>query len=39
MFDVDRGAYGNLPILVGAVLLIGFVVPIAGVLAFGRRAT
>ena len=39
LFDVDRGSYENLPVLVGAVLLIGFVVPVAGVLAFGRRAT
>jgi hypothetical protein len=39
LFDVDRGSYETLPVLVGAVLLIGFVVPVAGVLAFGRRAT
>ena len=39
LFDVDRGTYEDLPVLVGAVLLIGFVVPVAGVLAFGRRAT
>ena len=39
LFDVDHGTYENLPVLVGAVLLIGFVVPVAGVLAFGRRAT
>jgi hypothetical protein len=35
LFHVDRGAYANLPALRAAVLLIGFVVPVAGVLAFG----
>ena len=39
LFDVDRGSYVNLPSLVAAVLVIGFVVPVAGVLAFGKRAT
>jgi BT1 family len=39
LFDVDRGSYTNLPALTAAVLLIGFVVPFVGVLAFGRRAT
>jgi BT1 family len=39
LFDVDRGSYANLPALTAAVLLIGFVVPVVGVLAFGRRAT
>jgi hypothetical protein len=39
VFDVDRGSYANLPSLVVAVLVIGFVVPVAGVLAFGKRAT
>ena len=39
LFDVDRGAYENLPALVAASLVIGFVVPVTGVLAFGRRAT
>jgi hypothetical protein len=39
LFGVDRGSYANLPELVAAALVIGFVVPVAGVLAFGRRAT
>ena len=39
LFHVDRGSYQNLPALTAAVLIIGFVVPVAGVLAFGRRAT
>ena len=38
LFHVDRGSYPNLPALTAAVLIIGFVVPVAGVLAFGRRA-
>jgi len=39
IFDVDRGSYANLPALAGAALLIGFIVPVMGVLAFGKRAT
>jgi hypothetical protein len=39
LFGVDRGSYANLPELVAAALVIGFFVPVAGVLAFGRRAT
>jgi hypothetical protein len=39
LFAVDRGSYENLAALVAAALLIGFVVPVAGILAFGKRAT
>ena len=39
LFHVDRGSYQNLPALTAAVLIIGFVVPVFGVIAFGRRAT
>jgi MFS family permease len=39
LFEVDRGAYANLPALVAAALVIGFVVPVAAVVAFGKRAT
>ncbi|MGB6428561.1 MAG: hypothetical protein WBF11_10700 [Methyloceanibacter sp.] len=39
MFAVDRGSYEHLAALVAAALLIGFVVPVAGILAFGKRAT
>jgi hypothetical protein len=39
MFEVDRGAYGHLPELVITAVTIGFVVPLVGILAFGRRAT
>jgi len=39
LFHVDRGSYQNLPALTAAVLIIGFVVPVFGVLAFGKRAT
>jgi hypothetical protein len=39
LFGVDRGAYEHLPALVASALLIGFVVPVAGILAFGKRAT
>jgi len=38
-FGVDRGAYEHLPALVATALLIGFVVPVTGILAFGKRAT
>jgi hypothetical protein len=39
LFAIDRGSYENLAALVAAALLIGFVVPVAGILAFGKRAT
>jgi MFS family permease len=39
LFGVDRGAYEQLPALVALALLIGFVVPVTGILAFGKRAT
>ncbi|MGI8724355.1 MAG: hypothetical protein ACR2J1_03125 [Methyloceanibacter sp.] len=39
IFEVDRGAYGHLPELTIAAIVIGFVVPLTGILAFGRRAT
>ncbi len=39
LFAVDRGSYESLAALVAAALLIGFVVPVAGILAFGKRAT
>lgn len=39
LFGVDRGAYEHLPALVAAALLIGFIVPVTGILAFGKRAT
>ena len=39
IFAVDRGTYGQLPELVIAAVTIGFVVPLVGILAFGRRAT
>jgi hypothetical protein len=39
LFAVDRGFYGNLAALTIAAIVIGFVVPVAGILAFGRRAT
>lgn len=39
LFEVGRGAYGNLPSLTIAAVVIGFVVPVAAILAFGKRAT
>lgn len=39
LFEVDRGAYANLAALTIAAVTIGFVVPVAGILAFGKRAT
>ena len=39
LFAVDRGAYANLPALTIAAVAIGFLVPIGGILAFGKRAT
>jgi len=37
IFVVERGAYDNLPYIVGVSLLLGFVVPLAAIFAFGRR--
>ncbi len=37
LFPVDRGNYADLPGLVIAVMIIGLVVPLAAILAFGRR--
>ncbi|MCJ7597192.1 MAG: hypothetical protein MUO41_00920, partial [Methyloceanibacter sp.] len=39
LFEVGRGSYANLPALTIAAVTIGFVVPVAGIIAFGRRAT
>ena len=39
LFEVGRGAYANLPVLTIAAVTIGFIVPVAGILAFGKRAT
>lgn len=39
LFAVDRGSYDNLAGLAIAAVTIGFVVPLAGILAFGKRAT
>jgi len=39
LFEVDRGSYVNLAALTIAAVTIGFVVPVAGIIAFGRRAT
>jgi hypothetical protein len=39
LFAVDRGAYANLAALTIVAIAIGFVVPLAGILAFGKRAT
>ena len=39
LFAVDRGSYDNLAALTIAAIAIGFVVPLAGILAFGKRAT
>lgn len=39
LFDVDRGQYAELPMLVVAAVAIGFFVPFAVILLFGRRAT
>jgi BT1 family len=39
LFEVDRGAYANLAALTIAAVTISFVVPVAGILAFGKRAT
>lgn len=37
MLVVDRGHYENLPALLGLVMAIGFVVPVAAILLFGPR--
>ena len=39
LFEVGRGSYANLAALTIAAVTIGFVVPVAGILAFGKRAT
>jgi MFS family permease len=39
VFAVDRGQYGELPLLVVTAVLIGFFIPLAVILLFGRRAT
>jgi MFS family permease len=39
LFEVGRGSYANLVALTIAAVTIGFVVPVAGILAFGKRAT
>jgi len=38
-FEIDRGSYADLAALTIVAVTIGFVVPVAGILAFGRRAT
>ena len=39
LFHVDRGSYADLAALTIVAVAIGFVVPVAGILAFGKRAT
>ena len=39
LFEVGRGSYANLAALTIAAVAIGFVVPVSGILAFGKRAT
>jgi hypothetical protein len=39
LFEVGRGSYANLAALTIAAVAIGFIVPVAGILAFGKRAT
>jgi len=39
LFEVGRGSYTDLAALTIAAVTIGFVVPVAGILAFGKRAT
>ncbi len=39
LFEVGRGSYANLPELVLAAVTLGFIVPVAGILIFGKRAT
>jgi hypothetical protein len=38
-FAVDRGQYGELPMLLVSAVIIGFIVPLSAILLFGRRAT
>jgi hypothetical protein len=38
LFEVGRGSYANLPELTLAAVALGFIVPLAGILAFGKRA-
>ncbi|MFO7478651.1 MAG: hypothetical protein R6X03_09950 [Methyloceanibacter sp.] len=38
-FEIDRGSYDSLAALTIAAVTIGFIVPVAGILAFGKRAT
>ena len=37
VFVVERGAYGELGVLLVAVTILGFVIPIFAILALGRR--
>jgi MFS family permease len=37
IFVVSRGSYENLPYIVGICLIVGFIVPLAAIFAFGRR--
>jgi hypothetical protein len=39
LFEVGRGSYESLAALTIAAVTIGFIVPVAGILAFGKRAT
>ena len=39
LFEVGRGSYTDLAALTIAAVTIGFIVPVAGILAFGKRAT
>jgi hypothetical protein len=39
LFEVGRGSYANLAALTIAAVTLGFVLPVAGILAFGKRAT
>jgi hypothetical protein len=38
-FEIDRGSYASLAALTIVAVTIGFIVPVAGILAFGKRAT
>ena len=39
VFEITRGQYDALPLLIISVIAVGFVVPVAAILLFGRRAT
>ena len=39
VFEITRGQYDALPLLIVAVIAVGFVVPVAAIVLFGRRAT